>query len=285
MIDLHIHTTASDGSMSPSAVVCMAVSRGLTAIAITDHDSFDGYDQAAAAANQLGVELVCGIEISTRMSIRTATRAPSVHLLAYFLDQPPAQFRTWIREHQESRHRRNIQLINKLRELGCLICMDEAVQIGGAMTGRPHFARLLVRQGYVNTIQEAFDRYLADDAAAGVEREQPELADAVSFVSQCGGLPVLAHPVRLSFASEPESLYRLLGPLTERGLAGLECYYSDHSLRHVEFYQNAARHFGLLTTGGSDFHGDLKPGIELGSGRDGNLAIPHSILSEMKAYY
>ena len=192
MIDLHTHTTASDGSVSPPELIRLALQNGLEALAITDHDTLEGCDEAAPVAAELGLEMIAGIELSTRLEpvlvdlIRPwlgSRRLPSIHLLGYFLAaDPPASFRSWILGHQESRHKRNLELVEKLRGFGFDITLPEVSRLGGKLTGRPHFAELLLRKGYVKNRQEAFDLYLADTAQAAVEREEPGLMEGIGML-------------------------------------------------------------------------------------------------------
>jgi predicted metal-dependent phosphoesterase TrpH len=285
MIDLHTHTDRSDGTSSPAELLRASTAVGLEALAVTDHDTMDGYDLIAPLAAIAGLELVCGIELSTRPDRpKDASRPPSVHLLGYFLQGPAsAEFRDWIRGHQESRRQRNLALIAKLQSLGVDITLEEVQALGKHLTGRPHFAKILLRKGYVRTNQEAFDRYLADNAAASVEREEPELVEGVRRIREGGGLPSLAHPVRIP-QQDRDSLAALLGILADNGLQGLEVYHSEHSPEETALYKELAAEFKLVETGGSDFHGDNKPAIQLGTGRGGNLNLPYTLLENMRNY-
>src|SRR5579862_9676667 len=293
MIDLHTHTTASDGSVSPPDLIRLALQNGLEAIAITDHDTLEGADEGGPVATSLGVELIVGIELSTRFEpqlvdlIRPwvgSRRIPSIHLLGYFLaDAPPAAFRSWILGHQESRRKRNIELVEKLRGFGFDITLPEVSKLGGKLTGRPHFAEFLLRKGYVKNRQEAFDLYLADTAQAAVEREEPGLLESIQMLRQNFGMPVLAHPVRLPLGDHPDGLRALMEALCAAGLQGLEVWHSEHSPEQQALYEDLAGSFGLVATGGSDFHGTHKPSIGLGTGVGGNINIPKLRLDSMRA--
>jgi predicted metal-dependent phosphoesterase TrpH len=282
LIDLHSHTTASDGTASPSGLVALAVERGLEALAITDHDTLAGYEAAVPHARAVGLELICGVELSTRPHVTERTaRPPSVHLLGYFLNgEPSAVFRDWLCSQQESRRERNRVLIARLQELGVAITLGEVEEIGGSLTGRPHFARILQQKGYVQSRQEAFDLYLADDAKAGVERDEPGLLEGIDRIREGGGLASLAHPVRLESCELP-FLRTFLKGLAEQGMQGLEVYHSDHSDEQTACLRAMAVEFGMVETGGSDYHGGNKPGVELGTGR-GNLALPLEVLEKMR---
>jgi 3',5'-nucleoside bisphosphate phosphatase len=282
MIDLHTHTNRSDGTLSPEALVNRAVETGLSALGITDHDTFAGYDLAAPAARERGLELICGIELSTRPKSNGGPRPPSVHLLGYFLESAPAEFREWIQGMLESRHRRNVALIAKLRSLGIDITLEEVQAMGKHLTARPHFARVLLKKGYVRSLQEAFDVYLADEAKAAVAREEPPLLEAIERIRRSGGAASLAHPVRIPGGRDPRSFGRVLEELVPAGLNAIEVYHSEHTAEDVEMYRSIAREWNLIATGGSDFHGDNKPGIELGTGRNHNVRIDDSVLQDMQ---
>jgi len=287
MIDLHTHTDRSDGTFSPAELVQASVALGLEALGVTDHDTMDGYDLTVPLAAAAGLELISGIELSTRPEDgpTNGSRPPSVHLLGYFVQGPPsAGFHDWIRGHQESRRQRNIVLIAKLQALGVDIAMEEVQALGKHLTGRPHFAKVLLRKGYVRTNQEAFDRYLADNASAAVEREEPGLVEGVRHIREGGGLPSLAHPVRLP-QRDRNSLMALLRTLVDNGLQGLEVYHSEHSPEETALYRDLAAEFQLVETGGSDFHGENKPAIQLGTGKDGNLNLPYRLLEDMRNYH
>jgi predicted metal-dependent phosphoesterase TrpH len=184
--------------------------------------------------------------------------------------------------HQASRRDRNRRLVHSLQSHGVDITLDEVQAMGGSMTGRPHFARILVQKGYVRNTQEAFDRYLADTAQAYVDRHEPQLAEAVEVIARTGGLPVLAHPIRL--VHDHDTFARLLDEMVEMGLAGLETYYSDHDPEATAMYLQFANQRDLAVTGGSDFHGTTKPGILLGFGKNHNLNISRSVFEALERY-
>ena len=274
MIDLHSHTNESDGTCSPAELVEEAVRAGLKVLGITDHDTFRGFDQAAPLACQAGVEPVCGIELSTKL------RGQSVHLLGYFFgDNGLADFRVWVQEMQESRRERNVRLAARLRELGFDITLEEAEARGRGMTGRPHFAQLLVEKGYVANLREAFDEYLDESAKGYVYRKEPSFAEGVHRIRQAGGIASLAHPIRVK-GDIPE----LMPELCDAGMNAIEAYHSDHARRDTEQYLDLAKRHGLLVTGGSDFHGAVKPGELLGTGYGGNLRIPAALVDQLKQH-
>ena len=282
MIDLHTHTNESDGSCTPLELVDRAIAVGLEALAISDHDTFAGYDQAAGPARDYGLDLVCAVELSARMD-GGGRRARTVHLLGYFLHQPPSpEFRSWLEELLLARRERNRRLAAKLQSLGIPIELSEVERIGRTLTGRPHFARVLVQKGYAANTDEAFRAYLGESAPAYVEREAPDAASGIQRITAGGGLPVLAHPVRLGIR-DPVSEESVIGELRDCGLRGIEVFHSDHNDSDQQRYREVARKLGLAITGGSDFHGDAKPRIELGSGINGSLEIPKRVLEDLRS--
>jgi 3',5'-nucleoside bisphosphate phosphatase len=280
VIDLHSHTNESDGTFSPEELVDLAMERGIEALAISDHDTFAGFDQALPVARSRGLDLVCGIELSTRVP---GTKVRTVHLLGYFLRQPPsAEFREWLGELIAGRRDRNQRLIASLHQQGIDIELGEVEKLGRTLTGRPHFARLLIQKGYVRSFDEAFRRYLGELAPSYVERYAPYVKAAIQRVVEAGGLPVLAHPIRLGFR-DTEAEEKFIVELRDAGLRGIEVFHSDHGPGEVERYAGIARKYNLAVSGGSDFHGEVKPQISLGTGHDGNLNIPKSVLESLRA--
>jgi len=268
LIDLHTHTSESDGSCSPAGLIEEALRAGVDVLGITDHDTFAGYDQAAPVAKQAGVELIRGIELSTKLHGR------SVHLLGYFPGHNGlADFREWVMRMQATRRARNERLAARLRELGFDIRLEEAEALGRGMTGRPHFAQLMVEKGYVANIRQAFDEYLDESAKGYVRRREPPFAEGVRRIRAAGGIASLAHPARI-----PGDATTLLPELCSAGLNAIEAYHSDHSPRETELYLALARRYRLKVTGGSDFHGSFKPEVRLGTGHLGNLSVPRTVL-------
>ncbi len=279
MIDLHTHTNASDGSYTPAELIDHAVALKLEALAITDHDTFAGYDQAIRHAEKAGLDLVCAIELAART---TNTPRRTVHLLGYFLHTPPSTaFRAWLEEILTNRRERNLRLIAKLQSMGVEIELSEVEGIGRTLTGRPHFARVLVHKGYAATSEEAFRKYLGESGVAFVERQQPNANDAIQQILEGGGLPVLAHPGRLGIR-DAEVEEHFISGLKDAGLKGIEVIHSDHQAPDVERYRGIAQKYGLAMSGGSDFHGDAKPKVALGTGVNGNVNVPKSILEKLR---
>jgi 3',5'-nucleoside bisphosphate phosphatase len=242
-------------------------------LGITDHDTLRGFDIAVPLARDGGLDLICGIELSTKL------HGQSVHLLGYFLNHDPgmADFRNWVLESQASRRDRNIRLVARLQELGFDITLEEAEKRGRGLTGRPHFAQLMLEKGYVSSLQEAFDEYLDESAKGYVYRREPQFAEGVEQIRRAGGIASLAHPVRVR-GDIPE----LLPELCDMGMNAIEAYHSDHGPREVALYLDLAQRNGLLVTGGSDYHGAAKPGVSLGTGCAGNLKIPADLVDRLR---
>jgi predicted metal-dependent phosphoesterase TrpH len=275
LIDLHTHTNESDGTCSPLELVEAAAALGLDALAISDHDTLAGYDQALPIARERGLDLVCGIELSTKHNGRT------VHLLGYFLDgAPDGGFRAWLEEMKATRRDRNIRMAARLRSLGVEVTIEEVESRGRSLAGRPHFAKIMLEKGYVKSIQEAFDEYLDESAKGYVDRLEPALEFGIRKIAEAGGVSSIAHPVRLGF-HDPAKLKTLIADMRDAGLDALEVYHSDHRPSDTRLFSEWAREFGLGETGGSDFHGDVKPNIRLGYGA-GNLNIPREVLDRLR---
>lgn len=275
MIDLHTHTTASDGSYSPSEVVETAIKIGLEAVAVTDHDTIEGLPEALKIGEKHGFEVVPGVEISAEFKPGT------MHILGYLVDYKDPEFLGKMNVLQEARRQRNPKIIKKLNELGIPITMEQVEkEAGGGQVGRPHFASVMVANGWVDNHNQAFNQFLAKGAPAYEGKYRMDPHDAIQMILQAGGVPVLAHPFSLNMESE-DQLADLLKDLTEAGLAGLEVYYPEHTREMSESYLRLVRTLGLCPTGGTDFHGASKPQIKLGKGF-GNLAVEYGILEGLK---
>lgn len=282
MIDLHTHTTASDGTDSPGELVEAARRAGLTAMAVTDHDTLAGSDEAAPLAAAAGLRFLCGVELSTRILEEREPSARIAHVLAYFPLGAPAGFRAWLGTLRAARRARNEQLAAKLQALGMEVTVEEAEAYGRNITGRPHFARVMREKGYVSNWEEAFRRYLGEHGAAYVEREDPTAAQGIARIREAGGVASLAHLYRMG-KHDPAEEEALLQRLVDAGLNALEVWHSDHDGPHVARYLDYARRYGLMPTGGSDYHGANKSGVSLGCGRRGPLGIPLSVFDDLCA--
>jgi hypothetical protein len=273
MVDLHSHSDRSDGELSPEELVGLAHRQGLGALAITDHDSVEGYDAAAPQARRLGLEFLCGVELNAKF------RGRAIHILGYFLDHPPGEeFRSHLCCLQTGRRERNERLAKRLQQLGLSVRLEEAEALGRSQTGRPHFARLLVKKGYATGMRDAFDRYLDERAPGYVERRDPSLENVLRWIHEAGGLSSWAHPARFIREGDPpaEEMFR---ELAAAGLNAIEAFHSDHSAQDSERFRKAAESLHLGITGGSDFHGPNRTRAALGA-----LNLPDSLLDNLRSY-
>ena len=274
-VDLHIHTSFSDGSLTPSEVVWLAVDVGLAAIAITDHDGVDGNAEAFAEGAQQGLEVIPGVEMSCDFT------PTNVHVVGLFIDPTNAALTEALDDVREYRKRRNPKILAKLAELGMPIDLEEvAAKAGGRTIGRPHVAEVMVEKGYVATFQEAFDKYLAHNKPAYVGRRRVSAEEGIALIHGAGGLAFLAHPG--VYALPPRILENMVYKLARSGLDGVEVKYSDHLPTDSALFARLVDEYDLLASGGTDFHGSAKPGVELGMGR-GDLRVPYEYVARMKA--
>jgi predicted metal-dependent phosphoesterase TrpH len=269
MIDLHAHTTFSDGSLTPEQLAALAAETGLTAVALTDHDSTEGVARFVAACRRLGVEGVPDIPHGT------------LHMLGYFMDIGDAHLQDVLGRIREGREERNHKILAKLKGMGYALTWDEvAAYAGEDVVGRPHFAQALLARGFVSDKDDAFNRLLGKGQPAYVDRYRLTPADSVALIRDAGGVPVLAHPFTLDLP--PKALRATMAELKQLGLAGIETYYSEHTPEMVRQYERLAEEFDLVRTGGSDFHGDANPKVRLGSGF-GALHVADDLLDGLKA--
>lgn len=277
-VDLHIHSTASDGSLSPQEIVAQAISLGLRAIAITDHDTMAGVRAILLPDGPKDVHVLSGVELSAVPPEPFVTTG-SFHILGYGMRLDDPALNEALARVQQDRDDRNPKIIARLVELGIDITMDEVREESmGRLAGRPHMARVLVNKGYVSTIKEAFDRFLAKGRPAFVEKARLGCAKALALINRAGGVAVLAHPVSLGM--DQKTLGALLAAMKEMGLSGLEVYYPDHEPEQTRVYGDLAERLGLMITGGSDFHGSFKTDIRMGSGR-GSLCVPFQVYQDI----
>lgn len=273
IIDLHTHTTASDGTDTPEELVRRAAAAGLGGVAITDHDTLAGSDEGAIVAEALRLPFIRGLELSTRLLDEKTPQRRTAHILAFFRHNPCAEFRNWLETLRASRRARNAAMIERLNRLGFAVTLEEAEALGRNITGRPHIARVMAAKGYVANIREAFDRFLHEGAPAYVEREDPSTREGIKRVLAAGGVPALAHLGRMHRHS-PADEETLLATLVGWGLRAIEVWHSDHDPRRNTRYLEYAAKYGLAATGGSDYHGAHKPGVRLGHGREGSPPAP-----------
>jgi 3',5'-nucleoside bisphosphate phosphatase len=275
MIDLHVHTTMSDGTFTPEEVVSLAARRSLKAIAITDHDTVAGVAPAQAEGERICVEVVPGVEISTQWP------GGILHILGYFVRPDDPRLIESLGYLVEKREERVPQIVSLLRENGVWITDKEVErESAGGVPGRPHVARVMLHRGVVRSVQEAFDRYLKRGAPAYVEKVKLGPRTAIELITSAGGVPVMAHPYSLN-AVTPKHLEDVLSELIQAGLMGIEAYYPRHSREQTVMYVELARKLGLATTGGTDFHGANKPDIKLGV-IPGQPPLPYGLLQKLK---
>lgn len=275
LIDLHVHSNCSDGTLTPHELVCLAKDQGLSAFALTDHDTVSGLSEAMAHGNQEGIEVLPGIELSTEY------QGKDIHIIGIEFDYKSPAFLSEIQLFRDSRHIRNQKMISKLKEEGAIDISSSQMRetFGDGVWTRAHFARYLMDHGYVRDIAEAFSRYIGDTCPYFVPREKVTPGQAVRLIRKAGGIPILAHP--LQYHLSDADLLELVKKLKQDGLLGIEALYSTHSPMDESYVRRLARTRGILISGGSDFHGANKPHIHLGTGR-GNLKISYDILKQLR---
>lgn len=272
--DLHTHTTASDGSCSPHDLVKMAHHAGLKAIAVTDHDTIQGIDEAVEAGRHYAVEVISGIELSVLY------RQGDMHMLGYYIYKSPLLDEI-LNEVQQARASRNPKILEKLAQLGCMIEMAELEQLSqGGQIGRPHIAQAMVNHGFVPDTRTAFALYLKKGGPAYAPKSVLSPQRAIDAIHSAGGLAVLAHPFSLNCNTQKE-LEEIVEELKAVGLDGMECYYSEHTPSFTDMCLKIANKYDLVATGGSDFHGRPKPNIQLGKGK-GGLCVPYGCVTALK---
>ena len=278
-IDLHIHSTASDGSFTPAEILEHAQKLNLAAIAITDHDSIDGSREALQSGIPPSLNFLTGVEIS-------AAHPPffpgsgSFHILGYNINLDNRELNQALSKLQDARKNRNPAILKLLNKIGFQISLEEVnLEVGEGQLGRPHIAYAMVKKGFVASVDEAFEKYLGTAKPAYVDKDRIECEQAINLIRAAGGVPVLAHPALLNIEKD-QKLDGLLQNLMNIGLAGIEVYYPGHSPQQIQQYTELAEKYGLLMTGGTDFHGSIMPEIKMGSG-DGDLFVPYNLYEEL----
>lgn len=275
-IDLHVHSLKSDGSLTPTQLVDLAIEKGLSAFALTDHDSIDGLDEAISYAKDKPVEVIPGIEFSTEYEGR------DIHIVGLYIDYKCDAFQKQIQNFVDSRVNRNKKMCARLREEGIDITYEALVsEYPDAVLTRSHYAGYLFRHGYVKSRPEAFDRYIGDHAPCFVPREKVTPIQAIQLIRKVGGIPIMAHPILYHMSDK--KLEEVTKSFAENGLMGIEAIYSTYSTSEERQMRELAAKYNLLISGGSDFHGQAKPGLELGTGY-GKLYVPSTYLDEMKKH-
>jgi hypothetical protein len=257
LADLHTHSTASDGQYAPAELVRMAKTRGLEVLALTDHDTTDGIQEAVEAGKNLGLQVIPGIELS-------AKEYDTFHLLGYGIDPVAPALADLCRRMKERRELRSPRILAYLEEQGVHLTMEQVTKMaGGKLIGRPHFAQAMVRAGYVSTNREAFDRYLdTEEFHRTVDRGKPAIWECIQAIHEAGGKSSLAHPYQIGLSDG--ELDKLVAELAGCGLDAIECYYPKFTPEQQRFYLHLAEKYHLCVTGGSDFHGEkVKPDVEL----------------------
>ena len=262
-IDLHTHSTASDGSLSPTELIIKAHEHGVNRLALTDHDTIDGITEALYAGDKSGIEVIAGIELSVNYE------TGDLHLLGYGFDSLHHELNTIVKKLQNSRSDRNDRIITKLNELG-YPDLEESLQefSGDGVVGRGHIAQALLKSGKFESVQDVFEQLLSIGSPAYVDRYRLTIEDAISMIHRAGGIAVWAHP---GLYDDFENMLLQLPNWVDAGLDGLESDYSMHSIELRDRLRSIAISHGIIYTGGSDFHGSLKPDIMLGQGANGEL--------------
>ncbi len=273
-IDLHVHSTASDGTLTPSELVQEAVRANLLAFALTDHDTVDGIKEAKAAAAKTSVELIPGVELSTEYHDK------EIHMVGLFLDETNPTLLSHLAKFRDSRKNRNQKMYQKLQEEGFDIS-EEALRhmFPDAVLTRAHVARFLLDKGYIKSISEAFETYIGDGCRCHVPREKISPQKAIELIRLAGGISVLAHPILYHLSDS--RLRGLIEDCVSCGLLGIEALYSTYSPSDEQYIRRLAAEYGLKLSGGSDFHGSNKPHIRLGKGK-GSLAVPYEFLDGLR---
>ena len=275
MVDLHVHSNKSDGSFSPAQVAELAFQKGLTAFALTDHDTTEGLEEARRAGESLGIEVINGIEFSTEYL------GKDIHIVGLFIEDTSPVFREHLQKFVDARIWRNQKMCRNLQEAGIDITYEKLLEcFPGSVITRAHYSRYLFENGYVKSLPEAFDRYLGDHTKYFVPREKVTPTAAVELILAVKGLPILAHPTLYGMGKE--NLHSLISQLKEAGLVGMETFYSTHTPSQERQMLSLAKEFDLLSSGGSDFHGKSKPDLEIGNGY-GSLKVCDWVLDELKA--
>jgi hypothetical protein len=275
LVDLHVHSSASDGAYPPREVVERAAEAGLKAIALTDHDTLAGQAEARAAGGAVGLEIVPGVEISTEFE------RGACHILGYFVEVGDAALEKMLEAAREGRKVRNREMLVRLNRMGFGLSMEDIVgQAGEGVVTRAHFAAAMLRKGYVTSWDEVFEKYLGRGKPAYVERRHVEPEEAIEAIHGAGGLAVLAHPRQLNRG--PEEMASWFRRLAAAGLDGLETQSPDHGAEDAQRYHEAAARLGLLETGGTDWHGRKDSGIRLGVGR-GQMRIRYAVVEAMRS--
>jgi 3',5'-nucleoside bisphosphate phosphatase len=274
-VDLHIHSHYSDGSQSVREIIHRAHKKKLKAISITDHDTIAQNREALEEGRKKKLEVITGVEVSAEYEPGT------LHILGYFFDRENTELYEMLERFKNARDDRNPQIVQKLNELGIPLEYEDVLrEASGIAVGRPHIARAMLKKGFVQSMGEAFDKYLSKGKPAYVNRDRLSAEEIIMVLQRSGGLAVLAHPFELKLENMDE-LDKLVGELITKGLQGIEVYSSCHSLEKIKDYEQLADKYNLLRTGGSDYHGDNKPKVDIGFVGEG-IELSYEIVERMK---
>lgn len=273
-VDLHTHSVYSDGTFTPKEIMKYGKEKGLTAIALTDHDTLEGIYEAEMWGSKYGVEVIPGIEVSTEYE------GTEIHIVGLFVNSENEEFNSALTELRKSRENRNRQMVEKLNEIGVSIKYEDVEKRaeGGIIT-RAHIAREIINKGYAGSNNEVFVRYIGKDKPAYVKRQVLPWTETLRLINESEGIAVLAHP--LLYKLSQNRLEMIIRELVKGGLAGIEAYYSTHSPSDINYVKRIAQKYKLRLSGGSDFHGANKPKLDLGTGY-GNLSVPYDVLEGLK---
>lgn len=277
MIDLHTHSTASDGTLSPRELVRAAAKAGVEALALTDHDTLVGLPEAVEAGHEFGVEVIPGCELS----VESPEGAGWIHIVALWVPPQAKALEDAFAWVHEGRLVRNRKIIDKLNSLGINISYENVSARAQGTIGRPHIAQEMLSLGVVKTLAQAFGQYLGDKGRAYVPKRKLNQEQALGLLGEVGATSILAHPYIIG-PSKP-LVEHVVGDLCRLGLEGIEVFYPEHDAARTQYFASLADSLGLLKSGGSDFHGSVKPAIRLGVGK-GNLCIPYDVVQTMKEH-
>lgn len=267
LVDFHTHSTNSDGTKNVSEILCSAKMKQLKVISITDHDNIDGQSRALNESQTYNINYITGVEIS-------CDHENTLHMLGYDINIDNLEIVSFLNRMLEHRNRRNKEIVSRLIKLGMKVTLEEIEnEANGVSIGRPHIARVLLGKGYVDSLEEAFEKYIGEKGKAYVERFRFTTDESIEMIKKSGGLAVLAHPLSLKLS--PNELMMKIDELVNQGLAGMEVFYKGYTEEVVETLLDIARKYNLLCTGGSDFHGDNKPGLKMG------VEVPDHFVEEL----
>lgn len=267
MIDLHVHTKASDGEKTPTELIDLAINKNIKAIAITDHDTVDGIEEVVNYSKNKNILVIPGIELEA------ATRKGQMHILGLFIDNNNDEFRKKLLDIKQARENRNSKIIEELNKMGFEITLEELKMVSGGKTiGKPHFAKVFLSKGYIKTKSEMFDNYFNKPPLSNFKKASYTPQEVIKMIKEANGIAILAHPQSLKL--NDDELKEKIKELKSYGLSGLECYHSDQTKEEMDKFIKIAKQLNLVVTKGTDYHGpNVKPNIELATGINGNLVI------------